>query len=521
MARRIVAALAALLLMVAATGGLAETLVMGIKLAPSSMDPHFRLAGENDTTLQHLYARVIQETPDLKLSPGIALSWRTLDDTKWEFKLRPNAKFSDGTPITAEDVIYSLNRIPRIENSPGGYIIFVRAIQNMLAVDPLTLHITTKEPYPFLAVDMARIFVVPRSLGDGIKTGDFNDLKAKITSGPYRPVLYVPQDRLELEANPHWYGGKPAWDRVVIRQISSDTSRVAALLAGDVQAINEVPIQDMARVKGDAKLRVSDMPGSRVMYVAMDMDRDASPYVRDANGQPMTKNPLKDVRVRQALSYAINRQAIIDRVLEGAGTIAGNLLPAGFEGTSPNIKPDPFDPARAKALLKEAGYPQGFQLTLHATNDRYPNDDKVAQAIAQMWARIDVKTEIETQPNATFFTQAARQNFSVMAAQYGSSDISMIYRALVHSYDKERNLGSANRTRHSSAKADEIVREALRTMEPERRSEQFARASEVALREDQIINLLYYPQYVYASRANLAVVPHADGRFLAHFIDRK
>ena len=176
MIRRLFAAWAALLLMLGAPEARAETLIMGIKLAPSSMDPHFRLAGENDTTLQHLSARVVQETPDLKLSPGIALSWRTLDDTTWEFKLRPGAKFSDGTLITAEDVIYSLNRIPRIENSPGGYIIFVRSIAAMRAVDPLTLHITTKEPYPFLAVDMARVFVEPRFRVEDLTGGDFIDL---------------------------------------------------------------------------------------------------------------------------------------------------------------------------------------------------------------------------------------------------------------------------------------------------------------------------------------------------------
>jgi peptide/nickel transport system substrate-binding protein len=516
--RGLAAGIAAMLL---AVGAGAETLTLGIKLGPSSMDPHYRFAGENDGTLQQLYARILEEQPDGTIGPGIAESWAASDGTTWEFRLRDGARFSDGTPVTADDVAFSLARVPRIEDSPGSYVIFTRAIAGTEVVDPRTLRIRTREPYPFLALDLSRIFVVPKSLGPAVKTADFNTLAVRTTSGPYRPVAWVPGDRLELEPNPGWYGGKVPWDRVVLRQIGSDAARVAALLAGDVQAIDEVPIPDIARLGGDKRVTLSRIAGSRVAYVAMDMDRDESPFVRGLDGQPLAKNPLKDVRVRKALSYGLNRQAIVDRMLEGAGTVAGNMLPDGVPGTSPNIRPDPFDPARAKALLAEAGYPDGFQLTLHATNDRYPNDEKVAQAIAQMWARIGIRTEVRTLPNATFFSQAAKQTFSVLSAQYGASDVSMMYRALIHTFDAARNLGSANRTRHSSPRADEIAREALQTMEPEKRDALFARAGEIALREDEAILLLYYPQYVYAATGGLTVTPYSDGRFLAHRILRR
>jgi peptide/nickel transport system substrate-binding protein len=287
-----------------------------------------------------------------------------------------------------------------------------------------------------------------------------------------------------------------------------------------VQAIDELPVQDIARLRRDPAVNVTQIAGMRVMYVAMDMDRDVSPHIRDANGQPMTKNPLKDQRVRQALSYAINRQAIVDRVMDGAATVASNLLPEGTPGTSSAVGVAPYDPERAKRLLAEAGYPNGFQVTLHATNDRYPNDERVAQAIAQFWTRIGVKTDVVTLPNATYFPQAARQAFSIMAAQYGADNISYAYRALVNTYDRDAGLGTANRTRHSSPRADALVAEALTTMDDEKRNALLARAADIAIGEEAIIHMIYHPAYVYAARKPLSVTPYYDGAFLPQAVKR-
>ncbi len=258
----------------------------------------------------------------------------------------------------------------------------------------------------------------------------------------------------------------------------------------------------------------------RVMYVAMDIDRDASPFIRDANGQPTTRNPFKDARVRQALSLAINRAAIVDRVMEGAASVASNLLPPGTPGTSAALGVTPYDPDRARRLLAEAGYPNGFQVTVHATNDRYPNDEKVAQAIAQFWTRIGVRTEVATLPNATYFPQAARQAFSVMLAQYGADNVSYAYRALVHTYDRERGLGTANRTRHSSPRADALVAEALTEMDDTKRNALLARAAEIAIGEEAIIHMVYHPAYVYAARKPLSVTPFYNGAFLPQAVTR-
>ena len=497
-----------------------ETLRAGIKLSPTSMDPHFRLSGEQQL-LRALHARLVDMTPDGKPTAGIAEHWRlTQDQRAWDFRVRADAKFSDGSPITAEDVAYSLWRVPRIEGSAGGYHIFVRAITRVEVLDRLTVRLHTETPYPFMVEDMTEIAVVAARLGETFRTADFNAGKVEHFSGPYVLEGYRFGEYVQMRRNPHWYGPAPLMAQAHFRVIPNDSGRVAALLAGDVQAIDELPVQDLARLRGDAALAVTQIAGMRVMYIAMDSDREVTPHIRDAGGQPMTRNPLKDARVRQALSFAINRAAIVDRVMEGAATVASNLLPEGTAGTSAALGVTPFDPDRARKLLAEAGYPNGFQITIHATNDRYPNDEKVAQAIAQFWTRVGVRTEVATLPNAAYFPQAARQAFTIMSAQYGADNVSYAYRALVHTFDRDRGLGTANRTRHSSPRADALVAQALTEMDEEKRNALLARAADIAIGEEAIIHMIYHPAYIYAARKPLSVTPWYNGAFLPQAVGR-
>jgi peptide/nickel transport system substrate-binding protein len=492
----------------------------GLKLSPTSMDPHFRLSGEQNL-LRAVHARLVGMTADGKPEPGIAQSWRPVNDgMAWEFAIRRNAKFSDGSPITAGDVAYSIARVPTIQGSAGAYHIFVRAITRTEVKDAHTILLHTANPYPFMVEDMTEVAVISKALGPNLTTADFNSQAVKIFSGPYTLTDYRFGEFVAMQRNPNWFGARPTFETVNFKVIASDSSRTAALLAGDVQAVDEVSIADLTRLRRDAALNVTQTAGMRVMYVAMDMDRDVSPQIRDANGQPMTRNPFKDVRVRQALSFAINRAAIVERVMEGAATVASNLLPDGTPGTSTQLGVTPYDPDRARRLLAEAGYPDGFQVTLHATNDRYPNDEKVAQAIAQFWTRAGVKTDVATLPNAAFFPAAARQTFSAFAAQYGADNVSYAYRALVHTYDRERSLGTANRTRHSSPRADALVAEALREMDDTKRNGLLAQAAEIAIGEEAIIHMIYHPAYVYAARKPVSVTPYYNGAFLPQAVTR-
>src|SRR5690606_17172852 len=190
---------------------------------------------------------------------------------------------------------------------------------------------------------------------------------------------------------------------------------------------------------------------------------DRSPFVTDKAGKPLDRNPLKDVRVRRAMSKAINRQAIVERVMEGLAVPAGQLLPEGMFGTSTRLKPEPYDPDGAKKLLAEAGYPDGFGLTIHSPNNRYVNDEQIAQAVAQMLTRVGIQTKVEAMPANVYFSRGSKLEFSFLLVGWGSDtgEVSSPLKSLLATYSKEKGMGSANRGRYSNPKMDKLLEQGL------------------------------------------------------------
>src|SRR5215475_12931794 len=265
------------------TGAGAQELKIGLSAEPSAMDPHFHNLTPNNSLTKHIFDRLTDQDENQLVRPALALSWRTTDDRTWEFKLRPGVKFSSGDDFTANDVIYSVCRAPRVENSPSSFGIYVRAISGMTAPDPLTMVITTDKPYPLLANELSTIGILSakangagtvtydrqecKGAGTYPKTEAFNSGEAAIGTGPFRLVRYTKGDRIILERNETYWGEKPVWPRVVFRTISSAGPRVAALLAGDVDLIENVPIQDLARIKANAAYKVVEALSARVVYL--------------------------------------------------------------------------------------------------------------------------------------------------------------------------------------------------------------------------------------------------------------
>ncbi len=227
-----------------------------------------------------------------------------------------------------------------------------------------------------MLADLTSIYIVSKKATQGLSSDDFSSGKGMIGTGPFRFVKFQRDDRIELERNNDYWGKKPAWSKVILRFIPNDATRLAALLAGDVQAIENVPTPDLAKVRADKNLSFYSKVSHRVIYLYPDTRREKSPFVTDKDGKPLDKNPLMDVRARRALSIAINRDAIRDRIMEGLSEPTVNLVPAALFGHNPNLKPPKYDPEAAKKLLAEAGYPNGFGLTLHTPNNRYVNDEK-------------------------------------------------------------------------------------------------------------------------------------------------
>lgn len=471
----------------------AQELRVALAAEPTSIDPLYHTLNPNNQVARHIFDRLVHQDARQRLVPGLALSWKPIDDATWEFKLRPGVTFHDGAPLTADDIIFSIDRADKVPNSPASFAIYTKAVKGIKVVDPLTLQIKTGTPYPLLPSDLSTIAIQEKRGVEGKGTEDFNKGSAAIGTGPYKFVEWVPGNRLVLARNDSYWGPKPDWGKVIMRPITNNAARVAALLAGDVDFIENVPTADLARLKTNPAVRVVQTVSNRVIYLHLDSNRDRSPFVLDNDGNPLVKNPLKDHRVRLAISKAINRQAIVERVMEGAAIPAGQLLPDGFFGVSPNLKPMAYDPEGAKKLLAEAGYPDGFRLTLHSPNDRYVNDEKVAQAVAQMLARVGIKTEVQAMPQAVYFTRASKLEFSFMLLGWGADtgEPSSPLKSLLATNNPAKGMGTANRGRYSNPKLDGLLEEALATVDDEKRAGLLAQATEVGIEDIGIIPLHY------------------------------
>ena len=497
----------------------AQDLRMALSAEPSSMDPHFHNLSPNNALTSHIFERLVHFDEKHKPMPGLATSWKTIDDKTWEFKLRTGVKWHDGSPFTADDVIFAMGRAPNVENSPGSFALYVKG-KTFTNVDDHTIRVTTPAPYPLMPNDLATIAIVSKKAAADAKTDDFNSGKAAIGTGPYKFSEFVKGDRYVVVRNDEYWAGKPKWAKVTIRPIKTGPSRVSALLAGDVDVIEEVPTTDIARLKGDTKVALGQGLSNRVIYFHMDHWRDETPFIT-ANDGSKIKNPLKDRRVRLALSKAINRPAIIDRLMEKAAVPASQFLAEGFFGISTKLKPEAFDPDGAKKLLAEAGFPKGFKMTLHSPNGRYINDARMAEAVAQMFTRIGIETKVETMPPAVFFNRASagaggNPEFSFILVGWGAGtgEVSSPLKSLVATFDKTKGMGTANRGRYSNPVLDKAIDEALATVDDTKRGALLAKASEIAI-EDVAVIVSHYQLNTWATRKGLTYTPRTDEYTLA------
>jgi len=510
---------AAIALFSVATPAHAEKLIIGLASEPTSIDPHFHNLGPNNALSRHIFDRLINQDEKQRLKPGLATSWKPIDDLTWEFKLRPGVKYHDGSDFNADDVVCSFKRAPDVPNSPSGFGTYTKG-KTVVKVDDLTVHFKTAQPYPLMGNDVSTVPIVSDSVGCGATTEEFNSGKAAVGTGPFKFVSYKPGEAIVMSRNDNYWGGKPTWTELHMRSIKSGPSRVAALLAGDVDMIAGVPTTDIETLKSNKKLQLSQGVSNRVIYLHLDQFRENSPFVK-ANGGGAIKNPLLDVRVSKAISMAINRDAIVDRVMEGVAIKAGQLLPEGFFGVSSKLEPVAYDPKGAKALLAAAGYPDGFEITIHGPNDRYINDAKIAEAIGQMLTRVGIKTAVETMPRSVYFSRASKGakglpefSFILVGWGAGSGEASSPLKSLIHTYDKSKGFGSSNRGRHADPEVDAVIEEALRTVDDAKRQNLLAKATEMAIDNVAIIPT-HFQVNTWAAKKGLKYIARTDEYTLA------
>ncbi len=510
-----------------------EELKIGLSAEPSAIDPHFHNLTPNNSLLKHIFDRLTDQDENQAVRPGLAVSWRNVDESTWEFKLRPGVTFSDGSAFTANDVIYSFCRAPRVENSPSSFAIYSRAVTAMTAPDPLTLRMTTAGPYPLLPNEASTIAILSakangagdvtfdrqdcKGVGAYPKTEAFNSGAAAIGTGPYKLARFTKGDRIVIERNDRYWGEKPSWQRVVFRPITSAGPRVAALLSGDVDLIENVPIQDLERIRANPDFKVVQGLSARVIYLHFDYVDDTPPGVAGTDG----KNPFRDRRVREAISKAIDRDAIVARVLGGVAVAAGELLPPTMFGANKDMKAPKADVEGAKNLLAEAGYPGGFSLVLATPNDRYVNDAQVAQAVAQMLARLGLKVSVDAMTSSQFFAKRTRREFGFWLAGWISDtgEMSAQIKPLAATPNRDKGWGTTNPGGYSNAQVDALLEQALGTIDDAKRAALLAQASRVAMADYGVLPL-HFEMTTWAMRKGLGYRPRVDQATQATMVKR-
>ncbi|MBV8914110.1 MAG: ABC transporter substrate-binding protein [Acetobacteraceae bacterium] len=507
-------AFAALLVFLLALPASAQELRMGVQ-APFVVDPHWLFLGPNMAASRHIFDSLVGRDEDARWVPSLAESWRQVDPLTWEFALRRGVRFHDGSPFTAADVAASIARIPNLQGNPGPFTPNIRTIVRTEIIDDYTIRLHTDRPNPTLPGQLTNVFIIPAHLAG--EPGEASGTRVAVGTGPYRLVSFRYGEGMTLERNDGYWGDKPDFARVQIKVISNDAAREAALLAGDIDLMENVPPDDVARLRADKAVRVFARAADRVVFLLPNTGADTLALLTEKAGQKLASNPLRDLRVRQAMSLAIDRVALVDRALSGQGVPSMQLVPQGFVGWS-DVPVPKADPAAARRLLAEAGYPDGFRLSIACTNDRYIYDARICQVLAQMLSRAGLQAAVETMPGSLFMpkTRAGRNEMPLILYAISLSslrDVGYILPLVAHSVDEGGGFGDGNRGSFSDPELDRMIENAIVLSGPER--EQALKAAQAETVRLLGMIPLYHEYTIAAARAGITYRPRIDQQMVA------
>jgi len=462
----------AAIMFVAASALQAEDLVIATKSGPASMDPHFTATSSNAEATKHIFDTLLRSGNHLEIEPSLATSWEAISDTVWEFKLREGVKFHDGSDFTAEDVKFSIERIPNV-TGPNPSTIYVRQVESVEIVDPYTVRVTTRGPAPTLPNYFVRLFIVSHKAAADYSTKEtaaegFNSGRATIGTGPYKFVEWAPTQDLVLEKFDDYWGGAQPWDRVIRKEIANDAARVAQLKAGQVDLISKVPATDIPSLESDSNLEVVKINSEFIPYLSFDF-RPTSPMVWDKAGKPLAENPFLNPLVREAFDLALDRETIAEVALEGMGTVPTQIVTPNIFGYNKDVAPAQFDVERALDLMRQAGFEQGFKVALHYANDRMPLE--LGPTVAQLLAAINVDVDVNGVPAAVFNPARTRGEYSLYMASWATltGEANYMLSSLMHSNDPEKSLGAFNIRGYANDQMDRLIEEASIEMNEDKR----------------------------------------------------
>jgi peptide/nickel transport system substrate-binding protein len=437
--------------------------------------------------LRHLFEPLAAyEGTPFKLTPRLASSWTVKDNRVWEFKLRPGVRHHDGTPVTAEDVKYSLDIYRQDGSARKANTV---GITNVEAVDPQTVRITTDGPRPGMMATLSLLLIFPKKAREKMGADEFG--KKPVGNGPYKFVEFVRGQRLVLEANPDYYRGRVQPSRLVLRPIADPATRVAELKTGGVQIIQEPSLAQVKELQNDPNTELKLLKGGRLIIHPFNT----------------TEPPFDDVRVRQAANYAVDRTLILQKVLENYGELLHGPFASAWPGYDPNLKPYPYNPAKAKQLLTQAGYPNGFEATFSITTGAFLKDRDIAEVIASQLGEVGIKVRLVPTERATLQnTWLAGEFKGITSVAWGTAA------------DPDAMLGWTlyNRKGHKpDEKLNGLIDKSRKTVDPERRVAVLKELGHYV--HDQAYWLFMYAQdEFYAKRKDVPWEPVPEGQSFAN-----
>ena len=491
----------------------ATTLKLGQDADPVTLDPHMQLSGGMLAYSHWVFDPLVRYAQDMSIEPRLATRWERIDDLTMRFFLREGVKFHSGNPFTAKDVVFTLNRLKKSVDFKGLFEPF----EGASVVDDYTVDIKTKKPYALLLRMCTYIFPMDSLFYTGtdesgqpkdaiVKVGPSFALTHESGTGPYRVTEREQGVRMVLDrVADYWDSASPGnVDRIVLTPIKEDATRVAALLSGDVDFITPVPPQDFQRIEKDPKVNLFTYPGGRIITLQLNQKR---------------RPEFRVQKVREAIVYAINNVGIVKKIMKGTATPAGQQSPKGYAGYNPNCVPR-YDLKKARDLMQEAGFAKGFECTMIAPNNRYVNDEKIAEAVVGMLAKIDIKVNLKTMPKAQYWDEFDAQVADIQMIGWHSDteDSGNFSEFLMMCPNKETGYGQYNSGNYCNPEVDRLTLAAQSETDLTKRGEMLQQIEQI-LYDDAAFVPFHWQNHSYGAKKGIEVAPIINTMNFPYFGD--
>lgn len=493
----------------------AQTLRWASQGDPQTMDPHSQNESMTNMMNGQVYERLVMRDRRLNIVPSLATSWEQTGPLTWRFKLRPNVKFHDGTPFTADDVVFSINRGKELTSQVN---VYANAVGTPVAIDPLTVEFRLDKVNPIFLQHVDALWILSKSWAEKNRVTKPLDFKNKEEShasfntngtGPFMLASRQPGVKTVYKRNPNWWGKfEGNVQEIVYQQISNDATRLAALVSGEIDFVLDPAPRDVQRLRNTPGVKVIDGPENRIVFIGMDQQRDKLLY----GNVPGDKNPFKDQRVRKALYQAIDIETMKTKLMNGLSVPTGGNTPSplGAYNDAAIESRYPFDLEAAKKLMADAGYAGGFDVTLDCPNNRYINDEEICITLAQMWSKLNVRVRVNAMPRATYFPKLEKHDTSMYMLGWGGAvtDAETTLTPVMRN-PGEKGVGLYNYGRSTNAKFDQLAAQSSVEADPKKR-EALVKAALTEWKE-QVHTIPLHRQVIpWAARTNIDAVHRAD-----------